>query len=80
MNLKPLGANVTEVTLGNTRILFSYQTPVAYEIISGDQSGIYKTDRFWSKTTSRHINKWLDGRTASLVEQKYLDKIVAGVK
>lgn len=80
MNLKPLGTNVTEVSLGNVKILFSYQTPVAYEIVSGDQSGIYKTDKFWSKTTNRHINKWLNGRMASLVEQKYFDEIVSKVK
>lgn len=80
MNSKPLGANATEVTFENVKVLFSYQTPVVYEILSGDQSGIYKTDKFWSRTTSKHINKWLDGRDAGLVEQQYFDKAIAGVK
>ena len=80
MNLKPIKANMTEVSFGKYRILFSYETPVAYEIVSGDQSGVYRTDKFWSRTTTRHINQWLNGRFASNIEQKYLDNIVLEVK
>ena len=29
LNLKSIGSNMTELEVGNTSILFSYQTPVA---------------------------------------------------
>ena len=55
LKLKPIASNMTEIVLPNgTQVLFSYQTPVA----SWENGQFYKTDKFWSKTTSRHINKW----------------------
>jgi len=57
MKLKKLGNNETElITENGTRILFSYETPVA--VINKDD---YKfvTEKYYSKTTSRHINKWI---------------------
>ena len=38
--------------------------------------GFVRTEKWWSVTTSRHINKWLDGGTAKEVSQTYLDKLV----
>ena len=55
MRLNNIASNMTEITLANgTQILFSYKTPVA----SWENGQFYKTEKFWSKTTSRHINKW----------------------
>ena len=55
LKLKPIASNMTEIVLPNgIQVLFSYQTPVA----SWENGQFYKTDKFWSKTTSRHINKW----------------------
>src|SRR5208337_4459374 len=43
------------ITIGNNHFCISYLTPVAV-YISGQ--GVYLTDKFWSKTTSRHMAKW----------------------
>jgi len=43
------------ITIGNNHFCISYLTPVAV-YISG--KGVYLTDKFWSKTTSRHMAKW----------------------
>ena len=56
MKLRPVGANQTELTINGITILFSYQTPVA---ILGIRN--YKTDQYYSKTTSRHINSFFKG-------------------
>ena len=40
-------------------VLYSYEKPVA--LIVGHANRAYKTDRYWSVTTSRHINQWLRG-------------------
>ena len=57
MKLKKLGNNETElITENGTRILFSYETPVAVINIHGDK---LVTEQHYSKTTSRHINKWI---------------------
>jgi hypothetical protein len=57
MKLKPIGENQNEVELPNgVTILFSYRTPVAAHIPG---SGYVKTDRSWSRTTSKHINQFI---------------------
>ena len=76
MQLTPIASNMTEVETSEARILFSYRTPVA-AYVYGD--GFVRTQKWWSTTTSRHINKWLDGGTAKEVAQTYLDKLVQGV-
>lgn len=56
MKLKKLGANQTEVLLSDgTRVLFSYETPVA----AITHNGVYiQTSKKWSRTTSKHISQW----------------------
>ena len=76
MQLTPIASNMTEVETSEARILFSYRTPVAAYVF-GD--GFVRTEKWWSVTTSRHINKWLDGGTAKEVAQTYLDNLVQEV-
>ena len=73
MKLTPLQTNLNEIRLNNgTRILFSYATPVAcYD----SRLGFMRTAKFWSQTTSRHINKWLDGAPALQAEQVFFDTL-----
>ena len=61
MKLTPIAANQNEVEFTNgTQVFFSYKTPVAAYCPS---QGYIRTAKFWSVTTSRHINKWLKGIT-----------------
>ena len=76
MQLTPIASNMTEVETSEARILFSYRTPVAAYVFG---EGYVRTEKWFSVTTSRHINKWLDlrqGETAKEVSQTYLDKLV----
>ena len=76
MQLTPIASNMTEVETSEARILFSYRTPVAAYVFG---EGYVRTEKWYSVTTSRHINKWLDlrqGETAKEVSQTYLDKLV----
>ncbi len=58
MNIKPAGSNMTEVEASDgTAVLFSYQTPVA-GFIPG--VGFIKTEEFFSRTTAKHITKWIN--------------------
>lgn len=62
MKLKPIGSNQTVLyTNHGDEVLYSYETPVA-----GFKRGLgwFKTSEKYSVTTSRHINKYLDGREA----------------
>ena len=78
MQLTPIASNMTEVETDSARVLFSYRTPVAAYVFGKDGfgGGFVRTKKWWSVTTSRHINKWLDGGTAKEVPQTYLDKLV----
>ena len=82
MQLTPIASNMTEVETKEARILFSYKTPVAAYVFG---RGYVKTDKFWSVTTSRHINKWIGmdmpesgyvAVTTEEVTQTYLDNLV----
>ena len=73
MQLTPIASNMTEVETSEARILFSYRTPVAAYVFG---EGFVRTEKWWSVTTSRHINKWIDGVPAKEVAQTYLDNLV----
>jgi hypothetical protein len=87
MKLNPIAENMTEIELGvgldgkPNRVLFSYSTPVA---VYRSGEGYYRTNKFWSRTTSRHINKWLkmngaDDPSAGVktLTQSFLDTFMA---
>ena len=77
MQLTPIASNMTEVETSEARILFSYRTPVAAYVFG---RGFVKTEKWWSVTTSRHINKWIGKDvTTEEVSQTYLDNLVQGV-
>ena len=82
MNLTPIKANMTELELTNgILILFSYKTPVA--LVEPD-GYFYRTSKFWSRTTSRHINQWFKQWDAEIrpIEkpQEFFDTFIKGVK
>ena len=76
MKLTPIAANQNEVTINDgTQIFFSYRTPVAAYL---PHKGYVRTEKFWSVTTSRHINKWLKGvNNVTEIEQSVLDNLAA---
>lgn len=74
LQLNPIGPNMTEVETDEVIVLFSYSTPVAYEDKASGQC--YRTSERFSTTTSRHINKWLEGREAQEVDQSQLEGLV----
>ena len=73
LHLTPLGANMTEVRYGDNYVLFSYQTPVAY---SDKDGNVFVTNKKWSATTSKHISKWVNGRSFKKVPQDTIDNLV----
>ena len=82
MILRQLGSNQTELSLNNgNSIFFSYETPVAgYH----DDDGFFKTETYYSKTTSRHINQYfkhVDAGVISIVPDNYIvDRVNHDVK
>ena len=70
MKLKNIGSNQTELDLGFAQVFFSYETPVAACLTDGT---LVRTDQWYSATTSRHINKWLQGCDALTVSQYRID-------
>jgi len=57
MKLNSVAANQTEVELADgTTVFFSYKTPVAAHIPG---KGYAKTDKSWSRTTSKHIGQFI---------------------
>ena len=75
MKLRPLGSNKTEVEfVDGTTVFFSYETPVALQDADGNY---FKTEDFWSVTTSKHINQWLKSRGADYCDTLTQDSINA---
>jgi len=75
MQLTPVGSNQTEVIINGNTILFSYQTPVA-AFVPG--RGALRTNKYWSNTTSKHINaaakRW--GATKVVVDQSEIEALL----
>ena len=70
MKLTPIAANQTSVTFNDgTEVFFSYKTPVAAYLPS---KGYVKTEKFYSVTTSRHINKYLPTKDVPTVSEEFL--------
>ena len=70
MKLYQKGSNMTELDLGFAQVFFSYETPVAACLTDGT---LVRTDQWYSATTSKHINKWLQGCDALTVSQYRID-------
>ena len=58
MRVIPNGSNQTILEGNGCRVLYSYETPVALKAPNGKY---YRTDKKWSVTTSKHINKFVSG-------------------
>ena len=84
LRVNNIGSNMTEIQIGdyshtgekfrwNVHILFSYKTPVAGYC----PEGFFYTDEYFSKTTSRHINKYfqMNGITKADADQVPQDLI-----
>ena len=70
MKLYQKGSNMTELDLGFAQVFFSYETPVAARLTDGS---LVRTDERYSVTTTKHINKWLNGCDALTVSQYRID-------
>lgn len=74
MNIRNIGSNMTQLDLADgTSVLFSYSTPVA----ALTDNGYYRTSTKYGSTTTRHINKWLDGVLAKEQPQEYFNSLCA---
>jgi hypothetical protein len=70
MKLHCIGKNETEITTETgTKILFSYETAVA--VIN--KSGCFVTDEKYSKTTTKHLNKWVGDLEHNFVPQSIIN-------
>ena len=70
MKLYQKGSNQIELDMGFAQVFFSYETPVAARLTDGS---LVRTDQWYSATTSKHINKWLNGCDALTVSQYRID-------
>lgn len=77
MKVQPLASNMTLLSTDEALVLFSYSTPVA--VYDKHNHDYFKTAKWWSKTTTRHINKWLDGVQAHEKPQEFFDEYLGGV-
>ena len=69
MQLNRIGNNETVVSFASgTEVLYSYDTPVAGRRIVDGALQVFKTDKKWSVTTSKHINKYLKTFNAEAIE------------
>ena len=74
MKLKRTGYNQTVVSLNNgAEVFFSYDTPVSGRSADNEY---FKTEEYYSRTTSKHITQYLNGREAEAVPQSFINQLV----
>jgi len=74
MKLTSFATNRTLLSFADgTEVFFSYSTPVAgYK----PNIGYVKTNQWYSSTTTRHINKYLNDNFALNVEQDTINNLI----
>ena len=73
MKLTPIAANRNLISYNDgTEVFFSYSTPVAGY---STELGYVKTEQWYSSTTTRHINKYLDNVNATTVSQQTINEL-----
>lgn len=77
LTVQPIASNMTLLQTPTALVLFSYSTPVA--VYDKRNHDYFKTAKYWSKTTTRHINKWLDGVQAQEKPQEFFDEYLGSV-
>lgn len=75
MRLRNIGPNQTEINTGERSVLYSYHTPVVVQVHG---VGYFRTSTRHSVTTSRHINRYLDGASFTTVTQEQIDDFASG--
>lgn len=83
MYIKRISANETEVVVNEKLVdrekratfFFSYDTPVAAKV----GTKYYKTEEKFSNTTSRHLNRWLEGVQVTVKSQTWFEKLLFDV-
>lgn len=78
MKINQIGSNQIQLTIDKGIILISYSTPVA-AILNEGGFKVYKTNKFWSKTTSKHIGNWIKGETDREIlekDQSFFDDLI----
>ena len=74
MKLERLGNSKSLITLASgSQVFFSYNTPVIVQHSSGR---LFQTMEHYSKTTSKHITQFLNGRKAEKVEQSFINQFI----
>ena len=74
MKIKRLGTSKTLLVLpSGSEAFFSNDTPVVYQMHYGE---IFKTEEYYSQTTSKHITQYLNGREAEAVPQSMINQLV----
>lgn len=71
MKLKRISANETEIKFNEeTTVFFSYDTPVAAKV------GVryYRTEEKHSRTTTKHLNRWLEDVKCELKPQSWFEE------
>jgi hypothetical protein len=83
MNLNPIKANMTEVSFEldgeRAQVLFSYKTAVAMRLLTSCGMEYHVTNKYWSRTTSKHINAWMPKDDRIEHNQEYFDNLIAKV-
>ena len=74
MKLTPIAANRNVISYNNgSGVFFSYSTPVAGYC---PDKGYLRTEQWYSQTTTKHINKYLDNVEATKVSQETINNLV----
>lgn len=73
MKLIQVSPNCYELAIRSTRILFSYETPVAYR----GPEGYFRTEVKHSGATRRHIRAW-GGSSFETRPQSMFDRLLEG--
>lgn len=87
MTIRKITPTATAIEFKDVEILISYETPVAIQVFNevkvGNviiKSGVYRTSKKWSVTTSTHINRWAGYKVSNTLPQTTFDNLFKSLR
>lgn len=78
MEIVKIASNMKEARAVIHTILISYETPfAAYDIKKNE---FLRTEKKFSQTTNKHINKWTEKIECKIMPQEFFEKLMENLK
>ena len=71
VGLQVLMPNLTKISIGYTKIYFSYEMPIAFF----NSKGLVISENIWTRTTGKHLNAINDDKSIRIDNDSFVERL-----